>query len=861
MYKIRVNGNTITVTGGKQIDVAESLNTEKCQFIFNSEWSGLTCYACFKNSNLIDESQILLDSSYTCTIPGDVLAKSGDLYVGALGVNAANGNIVKPTVWERLAIILEGVSPTGQILDCDNPSVIAQLTGVAEEALETANEALDKASQANENSIEALNTVEDQNAVIEKNIEDNEQFKEEIEGISEQLQNDYAEFLENYQRNWGVEQSVGSSTTNVMSQKAVTDELDITNTRLYNLNKNLYNIMTDVVFNGFLNAYGVFSSNNSYRTTDYIPIKSGESFDYKLSHGTTLPIICFYDSTKTFDSAITGIYGYSTGTYTASTDGYVRFTYYVSSPENYVVFTNVIPTNIENKINDAKKEVNLITDIEVDEVYHNVYNIKTNGITNGWVNSNGTISITGNYRHTDYLHVKNGDSFTYKLSHGVVDAPLIAFYSESKIYDSTKSVIYDGGTTYKSGTYTATADGYIIFTYLNTYDDVYVVFTSIIPTNIENAINSSVGNGVIQSNNYTDNLYKKIYAIKTDGLVKGYIDASGNVNPNGPYNHTEFLHINTGDIIKYNLSHSVDAVPIIAYYNESKVYDSTKSVLWTYGNIYQSGTYTATADGYIRITYLTSRDDVYAIFYEDIPDNIKQYVPPITQNLNVLMMGDSIFGNDGEIEQFLLKYTKSVVNGAFGGTRVTVRASGDWQWFDGVNIISALCDRVWTNQDTAAENLSTETPWITSRLADLKAVDMSNIDVLIMDWGTNDYTSSETIENITGAYDEIIDMLQEEYPLLRILICTPIWRYWGTKQENLNGDTRVFNVSTLKEIANAIESWAKNKRISVLNAYQEMPLSYNTASKYFDSNSGVHINSKGNEVYAHLIRGKLNTMF
>lgn len=231
--------------------------------------------------------------------------------------------------------------------------------------------------------------------------------------------------------------------------------------------------------------------------------------------------------------------------------------------------------------------------------------------------------------------------------------------------------------------------------------------------------------------------------------------------------------------------------------------------------------------------------------------------------LNVLLMGDSIFGNDGEIALFLDQMCNSCVNGAFGGTRVSVRpyTSDAFRFFDGVNIITALCTQTWTDQDAGAESLVSSYPWITARLAGLKAVDMSKIDLLIMDWGTNDYTAGATIEDITTAYNTIIDLLQATYPKLRILITTPIWRYWGTETDNENSDNKIYNVSTLKEIALAIEDFMKNKRISVLNAYQNLPLNYKTALTYFDANDKTHLNTFGNKVYAYLLHGKIRSIY
>lgn len=69
------------------------------------------------------------------------------------------------------------------------------------------------------------------------------------------------------------------------------------------------------------------------------------------------------------------------------------------------------------------------------------------------------------------------------------------------------------------------------------------------------------------------------------------------------------------------------------------------------------------------------------------------------------------------------------------------------------------------------------------------------------------------------------------------------------------------HISTLKEIASAIDQFAKDKRIEVIQMYQKMPLCYNTADLYFDVNDGTHLNANGNSVYAHILCGKLRSMY
>ncbi|MBR7032237.1 MAG: S-layer homology domain-containing protein [Clostridia bacterium] len=516
------------------------------------------------------------------------------------------------------------------------------------------------------------------------------------------------------------------------------------------------------------------------------------------------------------------------------------------------------------------EEVNSNAEKSADNICKKIYSVKSD-INDGWIDNSGVVSASGNYRHTDLISVKTGETITYRLSHGVNDAPVIAFYDASGAYDPEKSILWSTGSTYVSGVYTVPADGYVRMVYLDPCDDVFAKFTDVIPDNVRlyyqnvSDVIAGIQKQIIEirksAEEAADSIFKKVFSIRSN-VSDGWINTSGSVSSTGNYKFTDYISVKEGDTITYKLSHGVNEAPMIAFYDGAKTYDPSKSVLWSAGGNYRTGTYTAPADGYVRMVYLDSCRDVFAIFMDAIPDYVRiNDRKDKIQDLNVLLLGDSIFGNDGEINGFIDKACKSSVNGAFGGTSVCDRGSGDFRYFDGVRIVRALTENTWADQDAAAEALSSSYPWITGRLEALKSVDMSAVDIIIMNWGTNDYTQGKTTEEIVDAYESVIDMLGVAFPSVRILIATPIWRYWGTADENENGDTKVYNVSTLKEIVLTIEEFAKDKRISVLNAYQEMPLSYNTASTYFDKGDGTHLNVKGNEVFAGLLIGKLRGMF
>lgn len=235
------------------------------------------------------------------------------------------------------------------------------------------------------------------------------------------------------------------------------------------------------------------------------------------------------------------------------------------------------------------------------------------------------------------------------------------------------------------------------------------------------------------------------------------------------------------------------------------------------------------------------------------------YVPKFLDGKKILNLGDSIFGNDrtDNISEFLAKYSGATVyNGGLGGTRMSSRPTDNaYEAFDGLKLVEAITSGDWSFQDACIGNV--QTAYYAETLAMLKSLDMSTIDIVTLAWGANDWTSEGCTDEVTtNALASIIDMFQAAYPKIRLLVCTPIYRLID------DGDTDTVERygRTMPVLVKAIEDKAKAKHISVLNSYENMPLSVNTASTYFDSDN-VHLNTEGNKLYAELISGKLISMF
>lgn len=244
----------------------------------------------------------------------------------------------------------------------------------------------------------------------------------------------------------------------------------------------------------------------------------------------------------------------------------------------------------------------------------------------------------------------------------------------------------------------------------------------------------------------------------------------------------------------------------------------------------------------------------------------------------ILCLGDSIMGNDqvDGVPSYLAEYSGATVfNGGLGGSCMAVRTNGTANnCFDLPNLLAAATSGNWTTQETQAPITAKANvfKYFPGTINMLKELDMRSLDVITLAYGTNDWaTAQHTWASFKAALDGAIDTIRTNWPTVRILVITPIWRYFGNLDgSHTDGDTETGYGEgfTLKEWSKKIEEAARDKRVSVLNAYENLPLCFENVRTFFDTNSSVsdgmdhtHLNAKGNQMYAHIINGALSRIF
>lgn len=107
MFTLYADKNLMTVQEREPV-TSGSVNGYTVQFEFSSDWDGLNRTAVFQAGSVC--RSVLLDESGTCSVPWEVLKTSGiPLSAGVYGEKG--GDIVLPTTWAPLGLILKGAAP------------------------------------------------------------------------------------------------------------------------------------------------------------------------------------------------------------------------------------------------------------------------------------------------------------------------------------------------------------------------------------------------------------------------------------------------------------------------------------------------------------------------------------------------------------------------------------------------------------------------------------------------------------------------------------------------------------------------------------------------------------------------------
>ncbi len=167
---------------------------------------------------------------------------------------------------------------------------------------------------------------------------------------------------------------------------------------------------------------------------------------------------------------------------------------------------------------------------------------------------------------------------------------------------------------------------------------------------------------------------------------------------------------------------------------------------------------------------------------------------------DIVFLGDSVIGNHAETFSVTSVMEErlgvDVFNGALGGTSMSFFCEVNWesvpaaQW-SMVKLAQAICTGDWTSQlagisyseyyfDVVRQVMG----YFGERIHHLSQIDFSQVDILLIEHGTNDYNGGQPLDSNEDSFDvttyggalrTTVSLLQEKYPNLRIILVSPVY--------------------------------------------------------------------------------------
>ena len=268
---------------------------------------------------------------------------------------------------------------------------------------------------------------------------------------------------------------------------------------------------------------------------------------------------------------------------------------------------------------------------------------------------------------------------------------------------------------------------------------------------------------------------------------------------------------------------------------------------------------------------------VHSGYLENIPDEIDRRIKAATDDLKqrfslagrtIVTFGDSIFGNvsgeTGVSANIAAETGATVINCAFGGTRMTQGNRGGsnvgYNSFDFPSLVDSILKEDFSVQDTARNGGGLPAHY-KGNLEALKTVDWDKVDVVTMNYGTNDYTSNVSLETLKDEAVSNIGALMNKFPHITFILITPAWRFWYKSDGSYDEDStsRLYNENNLVAFCNKSKDIANLLNIPCVDVYN-IGIGRFNYSYYFNETDGTHHDTNGRKRLADYISRQLVTI-
>lgn len=245
-------------------------------------------------------------------------------------------------------------------------------------------------------------------------------------------------------------------------------------------------------------------------------------------------------------------------------------------------------------------------------------------------------------------------------------------------------------------------------------------------------------------------------------------------------------------------------------------------------------------------------------------------VPPteLTESYDMVVLGDSILGQTQDETAIPYQVGEAldltVFNGAMGGTcmgrqQETLYQNDIRDALSFVSISKSIVAKDFRMQKLVKLNES-GTQHFPELIEQLSGIDFSNVKILLIGYGVNDYHAGEAIFSEDDPYNEYtcigallsgIRTLQNSYPNLRIVMVTPTYTWYTDR--GVTCEEYVLGGNVLENYVNAELVAAEELGIEIIDLYHDVYPHDTWGDWKRYSTDGLHPNEDGRKLISQII--------
>ncbi len=262
---------------------------------------------------------------------------------------------------------------------------------------------------------------------------------------------------------------------------------------------------------------------------------------------------------------------------------------------------------------------------------------------------------------------------------------------------------------------------------------------------------------------------------------------------------------------------------------------------------------------------------VFFVIFVALIEEKKEY------QYDIVVLGDSIVGNNGYGNVSFTAYLgerlgKTAFKGGIGGTTMSRGITPMWPSVSSVEwcmikIAEAISFDDWDNLTATMayadsyNGINEQTmSYFATTMDTLSRIDFSQVEILIIEHGTNDYNSGKKLDNPNDMYDTTtfggalrrsLKIIRKAYPDLRIVLMSPLYCELGAEREKKGYNTKYGDGGYLDEYVELEKQIAQEFEVEWIDAYHNSGIGEENAHLYLPD--GLHLNAEGHKQLADFL--------